>query len=204
MPHDDHREKPATETGDDRRRFLSKASRAAMVAGLVGGYGGFAALAGRFLYPSRTDETVWQFVTEVAGLEVGESIRYRGPSGETINITRRSREGGAADFTALSSTCPHLGCQVRWEAQNNRFFCPCHNGIFDPSGKATGGPPGDAGQSLGRYELRVEKGLLMIAVPPPRFAGGAQQGEVVEGEEAISGPGHDPCLACRPRENRET
>ena len=82
MPHDDHPQKPTTETGEERRRFLSNASRAAMVAGLVGGYGGFAAVAGRFLYPSRTDESVWQFVSEVAGLEVGESIRYRGPSGE--------------------------------------------------------------------------------------------------------------------------
>ncbi len=204
MPHDEHPEKRTTDAGEDRRRFLGSASRAAMVAGLVGGYGGFVAVAGRFLYPSRTDESIWQFVTEAAGLEVGESIRYRGPSGETINITRRSREGGVADFIALSSTCPHLGCQVRWEAQNNRFFCPCHNGIFDASGKATGGPPGEAGQSLGRYELRVENGLLMIAVPPPRFSEGVRRGEVVHDEEGISGPGHDPCLACRPRKDNET
>ena len=124
-----------------------------MTAGIVGGYGGFAAIAGRYLYPSRTGEVMWQFVSEVAGIEVGQAIRYRGPSGETINITRMGRDGGSEDFIALSSTCPHLGCQVRWEAQNDRFFCPCHNGVFDPSGVATAGPPGEAGQSLPRYEL---------------------------------------------------
>lgn len=182
----------------DRRAFLKGTSRAAMTAGLVGGYGGFALVAGRFLYPSRTSDVVWQFVTEVGGLKVGESIRYRGPSGETINITRRGREGGADDFIALSSTCPHLGCQVRWEAQNNRFFCPCHNGVFDPSGKATGGPPGEAGQSLGRYELRVEDGLLLIAVPPPRF-GAADDCGVVEDDDSPTGPGHDPCLGLAAR-----
>jgi Rieske Fe-S protein len=196
MADDEKREAGGSE-GADRRRFLSSASRAAMAAGLVGGYGSFAVVAGRFLYPATTDEVMWQFVTEVAGIKVGEAIRYQGPAGETINITRRGREGDADDFIALSSTCPHLGCQVRWEAQNNRFFCPCHNGVFDPSGVAIAGPPGEAGQSLGRYDLKVENGLLHIAVPPPRFVDA--KGGVVDDEECISGPGHDPCLAGRPR-----
>jgi len=183
-----------TGEGGDRRNFLKHASRAAMVAGLAGGYGGFGLIAGRYLYPARSGDVLWQFVAEVDGIEVGEAIRYRGPSGETINITRMSRDGGASDFIALSSTCPHLGCQVRWEAQNNRFFCPCHNGVFDPSGKATGGPPGEAGQSLGRYELRVENGILHIAVPPPQFAGEYRRSGIVTDDACISGPGHDPCL----------
>ena len=184
----------------DRRGFIKNASRVAMTAGVVGGYGGFAAIAGRYLYPSRTGEVMWQFVSETGGIEVGEAIRYRGPSGETINITRLARDGGSDDFIALSSTCPHLGCQVRWEAQNDRFFCPCHNGVFDPSGVATGGPPGEAGQSLPRYELKVADGLLHIAVPPPQFTEGEgepiHQAGIIEDEELISGPGHDPCLGC--------
>lgn len=181
--------------GDGRRSFLKNASRAAMVAGLAGGYGGFALVAGRYLYPATSDDVMWQFVTEVDGIPVGRAIRYRGPSGETINITRLSRDGGASDFIALSSTCPHLGCQVRWEEQNKRFFCPCHNGVFDPSGKATGGPPGEAGQSLGRYELKVENGILHIAVPPPRFASEHRKSGIDADDACISGPGHDPCLA---------
>jgi len=183
---------------NDRRGFIKNASRAAMTAGIVGGYGGFAAIAGRYLYPSRTGEVMWQFVSEVDGIDVGEAVRYKGPSGEAINITRMARDGGSEDFIALSSTCPHLGCQVRWEAQNDRFYCPCHNGVFDPSGMGTGGPPGEAGQSLPRYELKVEGGMLHIAVPPPQFAEGESeprhQAGIIEDEEPISGPGHDPCL----------
>ena len=133
---------------EGRRAFLGKASNAAMAAGLIGGYGGLGAVALRYLYPAGESPSTWQFVTEVEKVSVGESIRYRGPSGEAINIARQGRGGGAADFIALSSTCPHLGCQVRWEGQNNRFFCPCHNGVFDPTGVATGGPPGEAGQRL--------------------------------------------------------
>lgn len=195
MTSEDGRQTDGAPDEQDRRGFLRKASRVAMTAGLVGGYGGFAAVAGRYLYPARTGEVMWQFVSELEGIAVGEAIRYRGPAGEAINITRMGREGGADDFIALSSTCPHLGCQVRWEAQNDRFFCPCHNGVFDPSGVATGGPPGDAGQSLPRYELRVDGGKLYIAVPPPRFSGDDRSG-IVAGAEGISGPGHDPCLGC--------
>lgn len=197
----EHRERTAPPEPDqepDRRDFLKRASRVAMGAGLVGGYGGFALVAGRYLYPSRTGEVMWQFVIEADGIEVGDGIRYRGPSGETINITRRARNGDSDDFIALSSTCPHLGCQVRWEGQNDRFFCPCHNGVFDPSGKATGGPPGEAGQSLPRYELKVENGALHIAVPPPQFAAATDAGVLSDTEPGVVGPGHDPCLACRP------
>jgi Rieske Fe-S protein len=151
---------------------------------------------------------MWQFVSETAGIEVGEAVRYRGPSGETITIARRARNGDADDFIALSSTCPHLGCQVRWEGQNNRFFCPCHNGVFDPTGKAIAGPPGEAGQSLPRYDLRVENGILHIAVPPPQLAEASTTGAagVVTLADDPTGPGHDPCLgpdAARRTERRD-
>ena len=69
-----------------------------------------------------------------------------------------------SDFVAFSSICPHLGCQVNWELQNDRFFCPCHNGVFDRDGNATGGPPAAAGQRLPRYPLKIENGLLFIEV----------------------------------------
>ena len=180
---------------EGRRAFLGKASNAAMAAGLIGGYGGLGAVALRYLYPAGGADVAWQFVTEVEKVAVGESIRYRGPSGETINIARQGRAGGAADFIALSSTCPHLGCQVRWEGQNNRFFCPCHNGVFEPSGVAIGGPPGEAGQRLAEYPLRVEGGLLHIAVPVVRLSdGGGAPGEILAAGEGPVGAGHDPCL----------
>jgi phenylpropionate dioxygenase-like ring-hydroxylating dioxygenase large terminal subunit len=54
---------------------------------------------------------------------------------------------------------------VHWEPQNDRFFCPCHLGTFDPEGRPTGGPPLSANQSLPEYPLRVEKGLLYISMP---------------------------------------
>jgi len=148
----------------DRRAF-AKASSLVMAGGLIAGYGTMAYIAGRFLYSSTPRKLAWMFVAEAAKLHVGDTVEFRTPAGQTVTITRRGQEGTAADFLGLSSTCPHLGCQVHWEAQNNRFFCPCHNGAFDPAGKATAGPPAAAGQSLQQYPLKIENGLVFIEAP---------------------------------------
>lgn len=147
-----------------RRLLLSASATAFMAGGLAAGYGGFGLMAGRFLYPSDDKNKAWLFVTESARMNSGDSMTYQSPAGENISITRFGSSGDVGDFKALSSVCPHLGCQVHWEAQNNRFFCPCHNGVFDPSGKATGGPPGKAGQRLPEFPLKIENGLLFIEV----------------------------------------
>ncbi len=44
-------------------------------------------------------------------------------------------------YKVFSAVCTHLGCKVKWEAHNNRFYCPCHKGIFDINGKVMSGPP---------------------------------------------------------------
>jgi len=147
-----------------------------MGAGLLGGYGFFAWVGSRFMLPANSGRRQRLFVTELDAVDVGSTLLYLTPDGRTVNITRRAKENAAADFVALSSTCPHLGCQVHWEGQNNRYFCPCHNGTFDPSGKATGGPPGDAGQSLPRYELAADAGLLYILVPAEELSMGERRG----------------------------
>jgi len=163
-----------------------------MAGGLVGGYGACAAMGARYLFPSRPAERGWLFVARVDELAPGASIAYRAPDGRRIAVARQGNAGSVEDFIALSSTCPHLGCQVHWEPQNERFFCPCHNGAFDPSGQAIAGPPADAGQTLPEFALKIEAGLLYIDVPVE----GLTNDVALEREtrEASPGPGHDPCL----------
>ena len=182
---------PTVEPSTER---TSLASGALMIAGLLGGYGLFTWIGARFLLPASTGRVKQLFVIGVNDLAVGGTVLYRTPDGRTVNITRRDTTGRADDFIALSSTCPHLGCQVRWEGQNNRYFCPCHNGTFDPSGKATGGPPGDAGLSLPRYTVAVQQGLLYIEVPIEQLSVGQEAGIVHP--TTPQGAGHDPCLGC--------
>jgi len=174
-----------------RRTF---ASTVTMLAGLAGGYGLFAWIGARFMLPARAGQVTQLFVAALNDLTVGDTLLFRTPDGRTVNITRREASGRADDFVALSSTCPHLGCQVHWEAQNNHYYCPCHGGTFDPSGKGIAGPPGDAGQSLPRYALAVQKGLLYIDVPTEQLSVPQQAGIIHLATP--QGPGHDPCLAC--------
>lgn len=124
-------------------------------------------MAGRFLFPTSRG-TAWLFVTDVASLPPGQSIPFESPTGLKVTIKRSetaTAPADVADFVALSSICPHLGCRVHWESHNNRFFCPCHNGKFDPQGQPTGGPPLAAGQQLPRYPLQPQHGLLFIEMP---------------------------------------
>jgi nitrite reductase/ring-hydroxylating ferredoxin subunit len=199
MAHHDHASSPAPATDAPVDRRSISLGGAAMAGGLLAGYGMFAWIAARFLYPARDAAKGWLFVTRQQDVAVGASIRYRTPNGATVNITRRAAGDGADAFIALSSTCPHLGCQVHWQGDQNRYFCPCHNGTFDPDGKGTGGPPGDAGQSLPRYALKVEAGLLYIEVPMATLAAAdAPAGEVLGPPTGPEGPGHDPCLQPQP------
>jgi Rieske Fe-S protein len=155
----------------ERRSFFAKIATILMATGLFAGYGTFATFAARSLFPSRARNKGWLYVAEVRRMKAGDSISYEAPEGTKIAVARQGSGGSASDFIALSSTCPHLGCQVSWESQHDHFFCPCHNGVFDPSGKAISGPPADAKQSLDRYPLRIERGLLFIEVPLDQLPG---------------------------------
>lgn len=63
------------------------------------------------------------------------------------------------DFVVMSNICTHLGCRVRWIAEDSKFYCPCHNGIFAKDGSVVSGPPP---APLERFENKVEEGILYI------------------------------------------
>jgi Rieske Fe-S protein len=161
--HDAHTSSPSA--SDEGRRHFLGASSLAMAAGLAGGYGALAVMFGRFVYPTASANRGWLFVCQVDQLPPGAALDFATPAGQRVVIARQGNGASADDFLALSSVCPHLGCRVHWEAQNDRFFCPCHNGAFDRQGQATAGPPLAANQSLTRFPLKVEGGLLFLEAP---------------------------------------
>ncbi len=163
-------ERPADDEGKaSRRGFMGGTGTAVVAGGLIASYGSFAAISARFAYP-RPSKLVRLFVADLASFAKGHSTHYLTHEGAKVTITRHGMSGSAADFIALSSVCPHLGCQVQWEHDKQRFFCPCHNGTFDPQGNPTGGPPKAANQLLSRFTLAVEAGLLFIELPEEELA----------------------------------
>lgn len=63
-------------------------------------------------------------------------------------------------FTAFSGVCTHLGCSYSFEAENKRYHCPCHHGLFDmKTGAVIGGPPP---RPLDTLPVRVENGEVHV------------------------------------------
>ncbi len=174
----------------ERRRFLAQT---AMAGGLVAGYGLFAAHAARYLYGPTSHPRHWQYAARVEDLKPGESREFEAADGSTVALTRMGEGETEEDFVALSNVCPHLGCIVHWEAQNDRYFCPCHNGTFDRFGRPTGGPPKADDTPLTRFDLKIEGGLVYIDVPPRTLASNVEQ------LDRPRRAGIDPCLFARPR-----
>jgi len=74
---------------------------------------------------------------------------YRERARETVFLVW----DGHKTVHALSATCTHLGCQVRWDAASTKFRCPCHGGVFDVDGRVVEGPPP---RPLGRVDARID------------------------------------------------
>jgi Rieske Fe-S protein len=50
---------------------------------------------------------------------------------------RRTEQGVAA----RSLLCSHTGCTVAWDEGKQRYFCPCHQGVYDANGAVVFGAP---------------------------------------------------------------
>jgi Rieske Fe-S protein len=76
---------------------------------------------------------------------------------EELSIYVLTEDG--RDFIAMSNVCTHLGCRIRWIANQNQYFCPCHNGVYDKQGNVVSGPPP---RPLDRYQTKLENDQLFI------------------------------------------
>jgi len=78
-------------------------------------------------------------VARLSELRAGEAryFRYPGPQDEAVLINTRER-----GLVAYSQKCTHLSCSVVYQAERDRLFCPCHDGVFSPlTGDPVAGPP---------------------------------------------------------------
>jgi len=62
-------------------------------------------------------------------------------------------------FTIFSPICPHLGCFYQYNADANKFQCPCHGSQFDRDGAHIAGP---AARGLDPLPLREQSGLAEV------------------------------------------
>ena len=150
---------PHAEGIKEPRRFLRRGFllTAGMVLSLVASYGTAAVYGLRFLFPRRLKTEPQQiYITSAGQLQRAGTKTFRDLAGHDVLLVETSQ-----GYRAISTTCTHLGCHVYWEPENTRFFCPCHDGVFDVDGNVVSGPPP---RPLARYEVVEESGAIYVVM----------------------------------------
>lgn len=81
---------------------------------------------------------------------VGDTYLFGYPTANDPAILLRTN---ATDVVAFSQKCTHLGCVVYFQAAENRWHCPCHEGNYEAdTGAVISGPPT---RPLGRIAVEV-------------------------------------------------
>ena len=149
----------------NRRGFLSVASIA--IGGLISAGVGIPAVA-YIIGPALSNdrENNWIRLGSTSKVELGTPTLFKanveratGWVVEEDQLSAYVLTDTGRDFIAMSNICTHLGCRVRWIADSDQFYCPCHVGIFDREGNVVAGPPP---RPLDRYEVKVEDDQLFI------------------------------------------
>lgn len=93
--------------------------------------------------------------TKEVSFEMGVHDGYR----DTIRkyTVYAKREGDSV--LVFDPACTHLGCRVKFQDSKQRYFCPCHGGVFDSSGNVVSGPPP---KPLNQLEAKIENGRVMV------------------------------------------
>ena len=64
-------------------------------------------------------------------------------------------------WSAFDAVCTQLSCTVKYEPENDRIFCACHLGTYDPrSGEPTSGPPPRA---LTKFVVKEKDGAIVVS-----------------------------------------
>ena len=141
----------------------------ALIGGLIGTALGIPAIV-YILGPAlKKDEANWIRVGSLSTIELGTPTLFKPKvtrqngwmvDEEEVGVYVLTEDG--RNYHVMSNICTHLGCRVRWIAEREQFFSPCHNGIFDRHGFVVSGPPP---RPLDEFETKIEDGNLYIQLP---------------------------------------
>lgn len=161
-----------------RREVLQAGLGAA--AGLAAGAAGVALTGPRDAPPGPGDgrdaplvggDGFWAEVAREADLPAGSALRFSTAAFDGFVVN------DAGTIRALSSTCTHMGCTLRFRPDWQDLRCPCHDASFDLAGQLANGPrawrgsgsyPGDAQAypidlpDLARPQVKVEGGRIWV------------------------------------------
>ena len=67
---------------------------------------------------------------------------------------------------AISTVCPHEGCDVDWNEETREFLCPCHDSHFNAAGARLSGP---AQHDLTPIPSRITNDVLEVQYRPAQL-----------------------------------
>lgn len=140
----------------DRREWLRRtlAGLGALGAGVVGGALGPVGCGGEEPPPAETEPAS---VVRVPVSSIPEGGRLETEHAGVLFELRRQGD----TVQAISLLCSHQMCHLEWRADDRRYFCPCHEGLFAEDGTVVYGPPK---RPLRRLDFVVEDGQVVLDV----------------------------------------
>ena len=99
----------------------------------------------------------FQSVGTVATLEQQGKISVPQFAGAPLLVVRNP--SNPQQLVAVNAACTHKSCPVNWQADQQKFVCPCHDSQFGLDGKVLKGP---ADQPLQAYTVKVENDAVLV------------------------------------------
>ena len=147
-------------------------SAIALIGGLIGAALGLPAIAYLIGPALKADQAEWILLGSLSSIELGTPTLFKpritsqnGWVSEDVQVGVFVVTDDGREYHAMSNICTHLGCRVRWIAEQQQFFSPCHNGVFDKHGFVVSGPPP---RPLDEFATRIEDGYLYVQLPAIR------------------------------------
>ncbi|MBC8215689.1 MAG: Rieske (2Fe-2S) protein [Candidatus Marinimicrobia bacterium] len=137
----------------NRREFFKKTGYLGIIALGIGAF-----LKNIFLYisPEQKEKTYHKYLVGKKNQILPGKAKEITIQGKPVFVVNQGTE-----FKVFSGVCTHLGCIIKWEENNDGFYCPCHQGFFDKSGRVVSGPPPTP---LTEFPVVEEKNLIYIQV----------------------------------------
>lgn len=114
----------------------------------------------------RRSKETWVDVLAESDLQVGQTreVMYALTVQDGYHMVDRKYtvylHRDANGVKCFDPACTHLGCRIKYQDDQKRYFCPCHGGVFDDNGKVVSGPPP---KGLVEHGVKVENGRIHVS-----------------------------------------
>jgi Rieske Fe-S protein len=102
-------------------------------------------IAGFSEFVKENADVAWHFIADRFSTEELNTVADLKPEEGVVAELKGEKVAVYKDengkVTALSPTCTHTGCIVKFNPSEKSWDCPCHGGRFDTEGKVITGPP---------------------------------------------------------------